>query len=180
MEHDDHGCTHSACECMQKNTDLMGKPSHLPPLLEGVKYLRSGYTKEYLIGENELFQIVREVINEIRVIRIFKEDEVQKLIEADSYQFIKYRNSAEVKDYQPRAGMVPLAKFGLKILMQRDSTFTTAAAPGVLSDSGKSKLIFYPHSGSSPDTSSFSRDFFHSHAAEFFKRVDASVNSLIT
>jgi hypothetical protein len=150
---------------MKTSKELMGEEKS-PDLPKEIKFLRSGYTKQYVMAPEKLFEIVSRVIATLagHPIIIFKEDKATMYIEGAFHQFVKYRNPLEVKGYQPRADYTPLARFDLKITVVDDNH--THKERGKAS----SRLIFYPSTGL--DGSTPSRAFFQLHAVEFFRRVD--------
>ena len=157
---------------MQTSKELMGEDKS-PALPREIRFLRSGYTKQYEMEPENLFETVSRVIATLagHPIIIFKEDKARMQIEGAFHQFVKYRNPLEVKDYQPRADYTPLARFNLKITVEQ-ADHTDHKERGKAS----SRLIFYPSTGLTASTPS--RAFFQLHAVEFFSRVDEAVNSL--
>jgi hypothetical protein len=66
----------SGCECMKNQPELTGEYS-LPQLPDGLKFLKSGYTKEYQIDADALYDVILNLVNELDTFKVRKEDRSQ-------------------------------------------------------------------------------------------------------
>ena len=161
MKHDDYGCKQSACECMKNQPELTGEYS-LPQLPDGLKFLKSGYTKEYQIDADTLYDVILKLINEIGTFKVRKEDRSQRELRTNTKPFGRLLSSSKIDS----SAISHLdERFDMDI-----SIHSQGANRSVLSF--QLPIVRYKQREAPPE---YRRTFFHLHAIEFIRRVDSFV-----
>lgn len=161
MKHDDYGCKQAACECMKNQPELMGEYT-LPELPAGLRFLKSGYTKEYAAEPDKLYDTVLQVINQMGTFTVRKQDREQRWIKTRTKPFGRLLSGSRGNSHA---------------LSHLDDAFDMDISVNS-GDTGSSVLTFqvplvrYRRSDSPPE---YRRTFFHLHAMEFVRRIDESL-----